>query len=439
MAESPNRMRRNLTWAGIGSLLGIEKGPAHDAPARSEEILLQSQKMEAIGRLAGGIAHDFNNLLAVITGYSDLLLESPASDLDRRKVEHIKQAANSAASLIRQLLMFSRQQVVQQTVLDLNQTVGGIEKMLQRLIRENIEFTVMLDPYLVRVKADSGQIEQLVLNLVVNARDAMPNGGKLRIQTKNVRLKKDAQPEAIPSDHFVLLEVADTGTGMDQETQARIFEPFFTTKALGKGTGLGLATVYAIVKQSNGSIEVQSKLGHGSSFKIYLPAAEQADADYESAPGAAKPVFSGETVLVVEDAEPLRRLICEALSASGCKVLSAPDGREALRIVSREGSVDLLLTDVIMPGMNGPTLAKQVRSLRPQTKILYMTGYSGEFIRADMLTPGVSFIQKPFTPTDLGRKIRKLLDDPREAAGDSAIVRQQTSEGRKVASARASG
>jgi CheY-like chemotaxis protein len=226
---------------------------------------------------------------------------------------------------------------------------------------------------------------------------------------------------------------------MDQETQARIFEPFFTTKALGKGTGLGLATVYAIVKQSNGSIEVQSKLGHGSSFKIYLPAAEQADAGYESAPGAAKPVFSGETVLVVEDAEPLRRLICEALSASGCKVLSAPDGREALRIVSREGSVDLLLTDVIMPGMNGPTLAKQVRSLRPQTKILYMTGYSGEFIRADMLTPGVSFIQKPFTPTDLGRKIRKLLDDPREAAGDSAIVRQHTDKGRKVASARASG
>ena len=441
MAESPNRMCRTLTWAGILSLLGIEKEPAQDAPARSEEILLQSQKMEAIGRLAGGIAHDFNNLLAVITGYSDLLLESPASDLDRRKVEQIKQAANSAASLIRQLLMFSRQQVVQQTVLDLNQAVGGIEKMLRRLIRENIEFTVTLDPHLVRVKADSGQIEQLVLNLVVNARDAMPNGGKLRIQTKNVRLKEDAQSKAgVPSDHFVLLEVADTGIGMDQETQARIFEPFFTTKAVGKGTGLGLATVYAIVKQSNGSIEVQSKLGHGSSFKIYLPAAEQADADYESATGAAKPVFSGETVLVVEDAEPLRRLICEALSASGCKVLSAPDGQEALRIVSREGSVDLLLTDVIMPGMNGPALAKQVRSLRPQMKILYMTGYSGEFIRADMLTPGVSLIQKPFTPADLGRKIRKLLADPREAAADSApLSDNKPDKGRKAASARASG
>jgi len=440
MTESPNRMCRALTWTGMLSLLGIEKKLPQNVPARSEESLLQSQKMEAIGRLAGGIAHDFNNLLAVITGYSDLLLESLASDLDRRKVEQIKQAANSAASLIRQLLMFSRQQVVQRTVLDLNQAVGGIEKMLRRLIRENIEFTVMLDPHPVRVKADSGQIEQLVLNLVVNARDAMPNGGKLRIQTKNVRLKRDAPPEAgVPSDHFVLLEVADTGVGMDQETQARIFEPFFTTKAVGKGTGLGLAMVYAIVKQSNGSIEVHSRLGQGSSFKIYLVAAEQADTDYETATAAAKPVFSGETVLVVEDAEPLRRLICEALSASGCKVLSASDGQEALRLVSREGSVDLLLTDVIMPGMNGPALAKEVRSLQPRTKILYMTGYSGEFIRADMLTPGVSFIQKPFTPAELGRKIRKLLTDPQEAAGDSAALRQQAGEARKAASGSASG
>jgi len=440
MAESPYRMCRTSTWAGILSFLGIEKEPAQDAQARSEEILLQSQKMEAIGRLAGGIAHDFNNLLAVITGYSDLLLEDLPSDLDRRKVEQIKQAANSAASLIRQLLMFSRQQVVQQTVLDLNQAVGGIEKMLRRLIRENIEFTVVLDPQLARVKADSGQIEQLVLNLVVNARDAMPNGGKLRIQTKNVRLKEDVQSGAgVLSDRFVLLEVADTGIGMDRETQTRIFEPFFTTKAVGKGTGLGLATVYAIVKQSNGSIDVQSKLGHGSSFKIFLPAAEQADADYESATGAAKPVFSGETVLVVEDAEPLRRLICDALSAAGCKVLSAPDGQEALRVVRREGSVDLLLTDVIMPGMNGPALARQVRAVRPQMKILYMTGYSGEFIRADMLTPGVSLIQKPFSPADLGRTIRKLLADPREAAADSAVLGQQADKGRKAASARASG
>jgi two-component system, cell cycle sensor histidine kinase and response regulator CckA len=390
----------------------------------TESKRLQSQKMEAIGRLAGGIAHDFNNLLSVITGYSDLLLESLASsEPNRRKVEQIKQAANCAAVLTRQLLMFSRQHVVQQTVLDLNQAVGGIEKMLRRLIRENIEFTVTLDPQLLRVKADSGQIEQLVLNLVVNARDAMPHGGKLRIQTKNVRLKKDAQSEAgVPSDHFVLLEVADTGIGMDQETQAHIFEPFFTTKAVGKGTGLGLATVYGITKQSNGHIEVRSTLGHGSSFRVYLPAAEQTEADQEPGNNSAETAFSGETVLVVEDAKALRGLICEALSASGCRVLSARDGREASRIVNeRKGAIDLLLTDVIMPGMSGPALAKQVRALRPQTKILYMSGYSGEFL-PEMLAPGVSFIQKPFTIADLARKIRKLLaDKPKETSGSPAV------------------
>jgi len=210
---------------------------------------------------------------------------------------------------------------------------------------------------------------------------------------------------------------------------------------MGKGTGLGLATVYGIVKQSNGHIEVQSRLGHGSSFRIYLPAAEQAEADHESGRETAEPVFAGETVLVVEDAEPLRNLICEALGASGCTVLSAPNGREALRIVNgRKGAIDLLLTDVIMPGMNGPALAKQVRSLRPQTKVLYMTGYSGEFLRADMLIPGVSFIQKPFTPADLGRKIRKLLTDKtQETSGDITSSPQQTGVARKAASARNSG
>ncbi len=421
-----------------------EKVVAQDALARSQQLLQQSQKMEAIGRLAGGVAHDFNNLLAVITGYSDLLLESLASsEPDRRKVEQIKQAANSAASLTRQLLMFSRQQVLQPVILDINQTVGNIDKMLRRLIKENIEFTVVLDRQLDRVKADPGQIEQIVLNLAVNARDAMPNGGKLRIQTRNVRLEKDsAQAGAgVPRGRFILLEVTDTGTGMDQETQARLFEPFFTTKAVGKGTGLGLATVYGIVKQSNGHIEVQSTLGHGSSFRIYLPAAEPAGADHESGRETAEPVFSGETVLVVEDAEPLRNLICEALGASGCTVLSAPNGREALRIVNgRKSAIDLLLTDVIMPGMNGPALAKQVRSLHPQTKILYMTGYSGEFLRADMLIPGVSFIQKPFTPADLGRKIRKLLADKlQETPGDATSSPHQTGVARKAASARTSG
>lgn len=418
-----------LVWilAFVLNRAEAEKGLAQDALARSEKLLQQSQRMEAIGLLAGGVAHDFNNLLAVINGYSDLLLErADVPDADRRSLEQIKQAGNSAASLTRQLLMLSRQQVVEPVVLNINQTVGNLDKMLRRLIKENIEFSFLLDPQLDRVKADQGQIEQIVLNLVVNARDAMPHGGSVRIQTKNVE-KVDAQagPGASPS-RFVLLEVTDTGTGMDPQTQAHIFEPFFTTKAVGKGTGLGLATVYGIVKQSNGNIEVQSTLGRGSSFQIFLPAEVQAVAVVE--PGTdnnAEPVFSGETVLVVEDAEPLRELICGALSASGCNVLSAPQGQEALRIVNQQkGVIDLLVTDVIMPGLNGPALAKQVRSLRPEIKILYMTGYSGEFVRSDMLIPGVSFIQKPFTPADLRRKIRKMLADKpaqaKKAAAGSA-------------------
>ena len=444
------RLDQIVLFVALGWVLAVvldrsqgEKIVAQDTLVRSEKLLEQSQKMEAIGRLAGGVAHDFNNLLAVISGYSDLLLENLASsEPDRRKVEQIKQAANSAASLTRQLLMFSRQQVIQPVILDINQTVGNIEKMLRRLIKENIEFTVVLDRYLDRVQADPGQIEQIVLNLVVNARDAMPNGGKLRIQTRNVRLEKDS-PQAgagVPPGRFILLQVTDTGTGMDQQTQARIFEPFFTTKAVDKGTGLGLATVYGIVKQSNGHIEVQSTLGQGSSFNIYLPAAEQTEADHESRNNSAKTAFSGETVFVVEDAEPLRGLICEALSACGCTVLSARDAREALRIVNeRKVVIDLLLTDVIMPGMSGPALAKQVRSLRPQTKILYMSGYSGEF-QPDMLTPGVSFIQKPFTVADLARKIRKMLAaKPQETPGDAAAPSQQTAAARKAASARTSG
>jgi two-component system cell cycle sensor histidine kinase/response regulator CckA len=422
--------------AGLVALLGIlffvlerrnlEKATTPNAPPDSGKLLEQSQKMEAIGRLAGGVAHDFNNLLAVITGYSDLLLESLGpSDVNRAKVEHIKQAASSAASLTRQLLMFSRQQVIQPVVLDINQTVGNTEKMLRRLIKENIEFTVSLDPGLDRVKADPGQIEQIVLNLVVNARDAMPNGGKLRIQTKNVRLDSSSVSlgPGTQSGQFVLLEVADTGTGMDQHTRAHIFEPFFTTKATGQGTGLGLATVYGIVKQSNGHIEVQSALGQGSSFKIYFPLAERRGERHQSSEIASKTVFLGETVLVVEDAKPLRDLICEALRRSGCTVLSAHDAQEALGIINqRQSVIDLLLTDVVMPGMNGSDLAKKVRSLSPPTKILYMTGYSGEFIRGDMLTPGVSFIQKPFTPADLAQKVSKMLADREAPAAKTAAA-----------------
>jgi two-component system, cell cycle sensor histidine kinase and response regulator CckA len=384
------------------------------APAElTDPEKLQSQKMEAIGRLAGGVAHDFNNLLAVISGYSDLLLEGlGASDASRAKLEQIKHAANSAAALTRQLLMFSRQQIIQPAVLDINQVVSNTEKMLRRLIKENIEFAVILEPNLDRVSADPGQIEQVILNLVVNARDALPKGGKLRIQTSNVRMENETRQAGMLPGRYVLLEVSDTGTGMDRETQAHIFEPFFTTKAVGKGTGLGLATVYGIVKQSDGKIEVQSTVGRGSSFKIYLPAVKQAGTGQESEKETASPEFLDETVLVVEDAQALRDLICEGLGRFGCTVVAARNVQEALRIV-REGKtgIDLLLTDVVMPGMDGAALAKEIRALRPETKILYMTGYSGEFVRADMLNPGVSLIRKPFTPAELARKIRKMLGE----------------------------
>jgi two-component system, cell cycle sensor histidine kinase and response regulator CckA len=421
MVVLPNRTSWLSTW--LRSKMQAVKIVKNSEPD-SGMLLEQSQKMEAIGRLAGGVAHDFNNLLAVITGYSDLLLDDHnLSDPNRTKVEQIKQAAQSAASLTRQLLMFSRQQIIQPVILDVNQTVKDIEKMLRRLIKENIEFTVVLDAELDQIKADPGQIEQVVLNLVVNARDAMPNGGKLRIQTRNVSREASNQG-------FVLLQVSDTGMGMDRQTQSHIFEPFFTTKPAGKGTGLGLATVYGIVKQSNGHIEVETVLGSGSSFKIYFPAAQSMGADCKIASETARPVFSDETVLVVEDAPALRGVIQEALSGFGCKVLSAANGKEALTLlIEHECKIDLLLTDVVMPGMNGPTLAKEVRALHPQTKILYMTGYSGEFIRVDMLTPGVSLIQKPFTPADLGRKVSKMLADaPRdgsqkEASSHKAILR----------------
>jgi len=432
-----------MVWAFafvLGRLQSEDTG-TQDAVCGSEE--LQSQKMEAIGRLAGGVAHDFNNLLAVINGYTDLLLESVgSSDPTRAKLEQIKQAANSAASLTRQLLMFSRRQVIQPVILDINQIVANTEKMVRRLIKENIEFTVILDPTLDRVNADSGQIEQVILNLVVNARDALPNGGKLRIQTNNVRVDEDSAPAGtgIPPGRFVLLEVTDTGTGMDQRTQAHIFEPFFTTKALGKGTGLGLATVYGIVKQSNGHIEVRSRLGYGSSLKIYLPTVEQAKANHETGKESPDPTFSGETVLVVEDARSLRDLICEALTKFGCTVQSARDGQEALRMVKqRQTAIDLLLTDVVMPGMNGPALAKEVRLLCPGTKILYMTGYSGEFLRADMLIPGVSLIQKPFAPADLGRKISKMLAGKRRESSREAASSHEITAAPKAATARTSG
>jgi two-component system, cell cycle sensor histidine kinase and response regulator CckA len=429
MFARPNRTNWLLSF--LWSWRQADKTAPKPVPQR-EKSLEQSQKMEAIGRLAGGVAHDFNNLLAVITGYSDLLLDSlGTSDPNREKVEQIKQAASSAASLTRQLLMFSRQQIIQPVVLDINQTVRSTERMLRRLIKENIDITLVQDNELDRIEADPGQIEQIILNLVVNARDAMPNGGKLLIETRNVTRGR-------PEGRYVLLEVTDTGTGMDQRTQSHIFEPFFTTKAAGKGTGLGLATVYGIVKQNNGHIDVKSALGIGSSFKIYFPSSKPKSTDEKPSPETDKPDFSAKTVFVVEDAPALRALIHEALIAFGCRVLSANNGEQALRLLEQERTIDLLLTDVVMPGMNGPALAREIRLLCPQTKVLYMTGYSGEFIHADMLTPDVSLIQKPFTIADLAHKVGKMLGTAPENSSDATSRHKKVAD-RKAAAARTAG
>src|SRR5438270_1845842 len=348
-----------LTWA-VAFVLDrpqAEKSIQSALP-QSGKLLEQSQKMEAIGRLAGGVAHDFNNLLAVIIGYSDLLLENLGpSDLNRAKVEQIKQAANSAASLTHQLLTFSRQQVVQPVILDINQTVGNTEKMLRRLIKENIEFTVVLDRNLDYVKADPGHIEQIVLNLVVNARDAMPSGGKLRIETKNVHLDKAEGEASLGGGRYVLLEVADTGTGMDQQTQAKIFEPFFTTKALGEGTGLGLATVYGIVKQADGWISVESKPGQGATFRIFLPVytppavSEPPPVQPVRAKPKARDLSGAGRILFVEDEDAVRGVAARLLRARGYEVIEAADGEEALALAEQNaGTIDLLISDVIMPG-----------------------------------------------------------------------------------------
>lgn len=429
------------TLALVIDFFTSEKAGPQDLLTETEK--LQSQKMEAIGRLAGGVAHDFNNLLAVITGYSDLMLESLGpSDLNRTKLEQIKQAANSAASLTRQLLMFSRQQIIQPVILDLNQIVSSTEKMVRRLIKENIEFSIVLEPKLDRINADPGQIEQVILNLIVNARDAMPNGGNLHILTSNVRMDNAGVHSRAGelSGGFVLLQVSDTGTGMDEETQTHIFEPFFTTKALGKGTGLGLATVYGIVKQNNGHIEVQSTVGRGSCFKIYLPVVKVADANYKPERDRTDVAFSGESVLVVEDAQSLRELICEVLSELGCTVLSACNAQEALQLArEQQRGIDLLLTDVIMPGMDGTALARELRRLRPDVKTLYMTGYSGEFLRADMLIPGVSLIRKPFTPDELGGKVRKMLVSKPGKLSAERGSKDHGVRGSKADAARASG
>jgi signal transduction histidine kinase/ABC-type phosphate/phosphonate transport system substrate-binding protein len=379
-----------------------------------EAQLLQAQKLEAVGQLAGGVAHDFNNLLSVINGYAQLIMaQLPDNAPWLADLQEIDKAGNRAAALTRQLLAFSRKQVMQPEVLDLNAVVAGTEKMLQRLIGEDIDLVFVPDAALGRVKVDPGQIEQVIMNLAINARDAMPRGGKLTIETRDVELEaaQTIQRLAVEPGPYVLLAVADTGMGMDAGTMGQIFEPFFTTKGLGKGTGLGLASVYGIVKQSGGSIWVYSELGKGTTFKIYLPRVEEpvregGEAQVES---SARGV---ETLLVVEDEEGVRNLAAKVLAGAGYEVLVAANGEEALLLFDgHQGLVHLLLTDVVMPGMGGRELATRLGVIRPEMKVLFMSGYTNNgIVHHGVLDQGTQFIGKPFSVIDLTRKVREVLD-----------------------------
>jgi PAS domain S-box-containing protein len=382
-----------------------------------EQQLRQAQKMEAVGRLAGGIAHDFNNILTAITGYADLLLEDlAAGDPRRQDAAEIRKAADRAAGLTRQLLAFSRQQVLQPRALDLNVLVAELEKMLARLLGEDVSLVARLDPALGRVRADPGQLEQVIMNLAVNARDAMPGGGQLTIETANVDLDEAFAREhypARPGPH-VLLAVTDTGIGMSAEVQAHLFEPFFTTKEKGKGTGLGLATVYGIVKQSGGFIWVYSEVGRGSTFKIYLPRVDEPAEPLAQAATAAAVPGGRETILLAEDEPPVRAVARQVLERQGYTVLEAPSAEAALDLAERySGTIHLLLTDVVMPGMSGRDLAVRLAALRPGTRVVYMSGYADNaIIRHGMLEPDVAYVQKPFTPDAIARKVREVLDAP---------------------------
>jgi two-component system, cell cycle sensor histidine kinase and response regulator CckA len=394
-------------------------GVATDITERKqlEEQFRQAQKMEAVGRLAGGVAHDFNNLLTAILGSADLVLDGLGpGGAEREEVEEIRKAALRAADLTRQLLAFSRQQVFTPTVLSLNDVVANMNKLLRRLLGEDVELRTALAEDLASVKADPNQLEQVILNLAVNARDAMPGGGRLTIETQNIELDEAYARRHLAGQQgpHVLLAVSDTGVGMDAETQTRIFEPFFTTKETGKGTGLGLATVYGIVRQSGGSIFVYSEPGKGATFKVYLPRVTEAVAPVAPAPAAPASVRGTETVLVVEDDATIRNIVRKVLTAQGYAVLTASDGHDAERVASAHaGAIDLLVTDVVMPGLNGRQVAERLVAKRKGLRVLYLSGYTDDaIVNHGVLDPGVAFLQKPFTPTVLARKVREVLESP---------------------------
>jgi two-component system cell cycle sensor histidine kinase/response regulator CckA len=416
---------RIVSW-NSRSLVDEEGNPigsiaiGHDITGRKhlEEQLLQSQKMEAVGRLAGGIAHDFNNLLTVIIGFTELLLYRHLDDLSplRGPLEEVQKAGKWAASLTHQLLAFSRKQVLQPKVLDLNAVVADTEKMLRRLIGEDIDLVTVLDPELGPVKVDPGQLEQVIMNLAVNARDAMPQGGKLTIETANVELDEAyaRRHTSVQPGPYVMLAVSDTGIGMGKETQSHLFEPFFTTKE--KGIGLGLPTIYGIVKQSGGHIWVYSEPGLGTTFKVYLPRVEEAVEPPQPGTASAASLQGSETVLLVEDDGGVRMLVRDVLEISGYTVLEARHGEEALLICQQHsGPIHLMVTDVVMPGMSGRELAERLSPLYPEMKVLYISGYTEKgIVHHGVLDPATAFLQKPFTPNALAHKVRQVLDAPQK-------------------------
>lgn len=419
-----------------GQILGIrsaveditERRQTQEALRRSEEQLRQWQRVEAIGRLAGGVAHDFNNLLMTIKGCSELLLNAfDRRDPRREEVEEILKAADRATSLTRQLLAFGRRQVLQPQLLNLNSVVMNMDKMMRRLIGEDIQLVTILDKELWSVKVDPGMIEQVIMNLAVNSRDAMPHGGKLILETSNVIHDEEyaSSHVSVKPGHYVMLAVSDNGCGMDKETQSHLFEPFFTTKEKGKGTGLGLSTVYGIIKQSGGNIWPYSEAGQGTTFKIYLPRADKMASMYKPRSRPATAPGGTETILLVEDEEAVRAMVSRILQNKGYTLLEASNGNEAIQICQQyEGPIHLMVTDVIMPQMSGRELAERLAPILPEMKVLYMSGYpDNTIVQHGVLEAGTAFLQKPFTLNALELKVREVLDSAR-APSETASFEQ---------------
>ena len=412
-----DRVGTQIAGAIANAQLFADRERAEIAKTSLEEQLRQSQKMEAIGRLAGGIAHDFNNLLTVISGYSQLSLTALRQDNPLRdNLLQIQRATERASALTRQLLAFSRRQILNLRLIDLNLIVQDLDKMLRRIIGEDIELVTVFSRDLWKITSDPSQIEHVILNLAVNSRDAMPKGGRLFVETSNTELDQEYARShiSVKPGAYVKLLIRDTGVGMSPEVQERLFEPFFTTKEKGKGTGLGLSTVYGIIKQSGGNVWVHSELGQGTTFEVYLPRAEQAGESLKPRVGVIHGLQGSETVLLVEDEEAVRVLARKTLEGFGYRTLEAGYGEEALKRSKEYGKkIDLLLTDVVMPGMSGREVADRLSLLHPEMKVLYMTGYADSaIVHHGILEPGTALLLKPFTPDALAQKVREILDPP---------------------------